>query len=322
MLTIKTDTLITTKFRFGSKTLNRSQNVWNSPSLKPPSFHHFKPHKPSYLFSNLFLFNHILLSPCKYCIHYPPMAACGSLQHIFETPLPENPTLLDTLSSWSQIIAVTPSEQQSSFTEIFGELHFKESFVPPLSPQLSLTESNSPSPAAVGIIPWKEPLSNGESSSSHGRSNSFSSTNSESLQLCTEGLGYESLDDGEDLKGGMDEEEWQREEEEEETLKKQIQNPIWKPGMIKRTKSANVDDFPPPISCMGNSGKPWVGFKSYRYGGRFILKEIRVPTHEFLHASRENGRLKLHILVPNKQTRDAKEEDDDNKQQQQEQHEE
>ncbi|XP_038894576.1 uncharacterized protein LOC120083094 [Benincasa hispida] len=240
------------------------------------------------------------------------MAACGSLQHIFENPLPESPTLLETLSSWNQIMPLKPTEQ-SSFTEIFGELHFKESFVPhSFSSLSSLTESlNSPSTDDL----WKEPsFSNGEreSSSFHRKSNSFSSTNSESLQLCTEGLGYESLDDVEDLKEGMDEKVWQREDEEENTLKKQIQHPSLKPGMINRTKSANREDFPPPISCMGKNGKPWVGFKSYRYGGRFILKEVRVPTHEFLHASRENGRLKLHILVPHEQTREAKEEDDNN----------
>lgn len=196
---------------------------------------------------------------------------------------------------------VKTTEQQSSFTEIFGELHFKESFVPPLS-------SLSSPPSADN--PWKEPLSNGESSSSHRRSTSFSSTNSESLQLCTEGLGYESLDDVEDLKGGMDEQEWQREEE-EETSKKQIMNPNLKPAMIRKTKSVSMEDFPPPISCMGKSGKPWIGFKSYRYGGRFILKEIRLPSHEFLHASRENGRLKLHILVPNELTMEAEEDEDD-----------
>lgn len=198
----------------------------------------------------------------------------------------------------------------SSFTEIFGELHFKESFVPhSFSSLSSLTESNSPSSNDL----WKEPSSNGEHecSSFHRKSNSFSSTNSESLQLCTEGLGYESLDDVEDLKGGMDGEEWQREDEGERSLNKQIQYPNLKPGMICRTKTANMEDFPPPISCMGKSGKPWVGFKSYRYGGRFILKEVRVPTHEFLHASRENGRLKLHILVSNEQTRETKEEDND-----------
>jgi len=52
------------------------------------------------------------------------MAACGSLQHIFENPLPENPTtLLESLSSWNQIKPEKPIEQPS-FTEIFGELHF------------------------------------------------------------------------------------------------------------------------------------------------------------------------------------------------------
>lgn len=37
-------------------------------------------------------------------------------------------------------------------------------------------------------------------------------------------------------------------------------------------------------------------FKSYRHSGRFILKEVRVPTQEFLHACREDGRLKMQFI--------------------------
>jgi hypothetical protein len=42
------------------------------------------------------------------------MAACGSLQHIFENPLPENPTmLLESLSSWKPVKPI----EQPLFTE-------------------------------------------------------------------------------------------------------------------------------------------------------------------------------------------------------------
>ncbi|KAL0370193.1 UNVERIFIED_CONTAM: hypothetical protein Sangu_0337400 [Sesamum angustifolium] len=56
--------------------------------------------------------------------------------------------------------------------------------------------------------------------------------------------------------------------------------------------------FPPPISCIGQCRKPWVCLKSFREDGRFILKEIRIPTQELLHACRENGRLKLQFIQP------------------------
>ena len=52
------------------------------------------------------------------------MSVSGSLQHIFENPsLPENPSLLESLSG---IRIKPPVKSIHSFTEIFGELHFKE----------------------------------------------------------------------------------------------------------------------------------------------------------------------------------------------------
>ncbi|KAK4785596.1 hypothetical protein SAY86_002285 [Trapa natans] len=56
--------------------------------------------------------------------------------------------------------------------------------------------------------------------------------------------------------------------------------------------------YPPPIPSISMSGKPWVCFKSYRHDGRFVLKEIRIPTKELLQASREDGRLRLHFIQP------------------------
>ncbi|KAJ4974454.1 hypothetical protein NE237_007628 [Protea cynaroides] len=52
--------------------------------------------------------------------------------------------------------------------------------------------------------------------------------------------------------------------------------------------------FPPPISCIGRSEKPW--FASNPTVGRFILKEIRIPTQESLRSCREDGRLKLRFV--------------------------
>ncbi|KAJ4955704.1 hypothetical protein NE237_012487 [Protea cynaroides] len=37
-------------------------------------------------------------------------------------------------------------------------------------------------------------------------------------------------------------------------------------------------------------------FASEPTAGRFILKEIRIPTQEFLHSCREDGRLKLRFV--------------------------
>ncbi|XP_051153038.1 uncharacterized protein LOC127266722 [Andrographis paniculata] len=121
--------------------------------------------------------------------------------------------------------------------------------------------------------------------------------------LCTEGLGFESSDDVEGLfetcgdddnatsrlhnqydegRDGSTEIAEMEEEDDEEAS--------------KRGNEKSRASFPPPISCIGRNGKPWVSFKAFRQEGRFILKEIRVPTQEFLQACRENGRLRLQFV--------------------------
>uniref|UniRef100_A0A2P2PLR5 FAF domain-containing protein n=1 Tax=Rhizophora mucronata TaxID=61149 RepID=A0A2P2PLR5_RHIMU len=65
--------------------------------------------------------------------------------------------------------------------------------------------------------------------------------------------------------------------------------------------------IPPPISCIGKSGRPGVYFQSYRQDGRFVLREVRIPTQELLHACREDGRLKLQFIQPNDEVHDEAE---------------
>ncbi|GLT63884.1 hypothetical protein SLA2020_364150 [Shorea laevis] len=179
------------------------------------------------------------------------MAAYGSLQHIFDNPLPENPTLLESLSTWNQI-------------------YFKED---PLTPSYSYGDC-------------------------HKRSEGLSvMMNSESLQLCTEGLGVESSDDVvEDLKE-------ERQSPEERLNVKCMKNMGMEQSLLRgefrRSRTSGGGTFPPPISCIGESGKPWFWFKPHRKDGRLVLREVRIPTREFLHSCREDGRLKMHFVHPN-----------------------
>ncbi|CAI8582879.1 unnamed protein product [Vicia faba] len=66
---------------------------------------------------------------------------------------------------------------------------------------------------------------------------------------------------------------------------------LWESGNAKE-----VNEYPPPISCIGRSGKLCVSFVSYRNNGRFVLKQVQIPTRDFLHAHREDGRLTLHFV--------------------------
>lgn len=222
------------------------------------------------------------------------MAACGSLQHIFDNPLPENATLLESLSPWKQIKNMKPIED-SSFTEIFGELHFKENKREPSSSSSSSSSLEDNGESTDNNQRSKSPISSYYPSSQkkqYKHSDSFSSMNSESLSLCTEGLGFESSDDVEDSVNEKSLDSQQPEEKICSARQVQYEN-FCKESKRSRTSKGS---FPPPISCIGRTGKPWVCFKSYREDGRFILQEIRFPTQEFLHACREDGRLKLQFI--------------------------
>uniref|UniRef100_A0A5B7BGR5 FAF domain-containing protein n=1 Tax=Davidia involucrata TaxID=16924 RepID=A0A5B7BGR5_DAVIN len=242
------------------------------------------------------------------------MATCGSFQCIFEKPLPENPTLLESLSSWNQINK--PIDDSPSFTEIFGELHFKESSVSSSSSPLPLSSSSSSlSSSSSSIFSYPQNNNRKQYVGSHKNSDSFSSMNSESLQLCTEGLGFESSDDVEDLVSNVNND--SQNQERIISIAKHTNSTITPHenlyGELRRSRSSSGGGgtFPPPISCIGKSGKPWVSFKSYRHDGRFVLKEIRIPTQEFLHAYREDGRLKLHFVQSDDEILEEEDEDEE-----------
>ncbi|KAF2321615.1 hypothetical protein GH714_000642 [Hevea brasiliensis] len=129
------------------------------------------------------------------------MAACGSLQHIFENPLQETPTILESLPSWKQIKPVKPIEQ-SSFNDIFDLIPHAPTLNPDKNDCLGneYESKNSSSLDYFSNTPTNHLYTGG-----HKNGDSFSPRNYESLQLCTEGLGFESFDDVEYLKNDINE---------------------------------------------------------------------------------------------------------------------
>lgn len=113
------------------------------------------------------------------------------------------------------------------------------------------------------------------------------------MHLCTEGLGFESSDDVEDSKSGINE--YWKIDQNEKHVEHRLSSRNHSYGECRRSR---VSQYPPPISIIGRTGKPWVYFRSYRDNGRFVLEEVRIPTQEFLHAYREDGRLKLQFVHP------------------------
>uniref|UniRef100_A0A7C8ZHC9 FAF domain-containing protein n=1 Tax=Opuntia streptacantha TaxID=393608 RepID=A0A7C8ZHC9_OPUST len=244
------------------------------------------------------------------------MATCRGIHHIFDTnpAIPENlSSFIDSISNpWTKINPPNPIDHHS-FTEIFGELHFKEN--PNNTTSYSSSQINrngtqqgqEQEPEPEEEEKWRN-IS--KFSPYHRRSESSSSMNSESLQLCTEGLGFESLDNLEDL--DMDFQSKVREKVVDQ-----------RKGYLKKGENKKGKDqrgFPPPISSIGgnNVGKPWVCFESYKEDGRFILKEVRIPTQECLHACREHGRLRLSFVQETDEDGFEEEEQEEEQQQQEE----
>ncbi|XP_009774952.1 protein FANTASTIC FOUR 1-like [Nicotiana sylvestris] len=249
------------------------------------------------------------------------MAACGGLNHMFA----ENSTTLDSLS-FTEIFEELDLKDNNSESSFSSSISSFSSNLPPLSAASSSLSSTSSSYNSSSFsletihqsgIEGKNkdpiyPTSNQE----YKHSDSFSSRNSDTLSLCIEGLGFESSDDVEDIMNYLSNENEHEQEHEgirSTCINSKLENHHEYSKRYSRTNKGSL--LPPPISCIGGSGKPWVCFKSYREDGRFILKEIRIPEWEFLHACREDGRLKLQYIQSDdeilEEDEDEEEYDDD-----------
>ncbi|XP_052180497.1 uncharacterized protein LOC127793801 [Diospyros lotus] len=62
------------------------------------------------------------------------------------------------------------------------------------------------------------------------------------------------------------------------------------------SKSTEVKKFPPPISSLDHNGRPTFLLRSVRRDGRLELAGVKIERPEILHASREDGRLRLHLI--------------------------
>ncbi|KAK1410944.1 hypothetical protein QVD17_37487 [Tagetes erecta] len=135
--------------------------------------------------------------------------------------------------------------------------------------------------------------------------------NAESLSMCTEGLGVESFDGVEHLRDDQQHLIDDHHEEIDHTVEKQVAVSEILCGELKRSRIKGKKELPPPISSIGLNGNPWsTCLESYRSNGRFILKEVRIPNQELLHACREDGRLKLQFIQSDDELLDDQEDED------------
>lgn len=112
------------------------------------------------------------------------------------------------------------------------------------------------------------------------------------LMLCTEYLGFESYDmrmsdnEVENKMTCLAEEENERVETRRRKTKKNVVAPA------RETKR----EFPPPLSSLNSRGQRSFYLRPVRKEGRLELTQVMIDRPEIFHASREDGRLRLHLV--------------------------
>lgn len=117
------------------------------------------------------------------------------------------------------------------------------------------------------------------------------------LMSCTESLGFESSDERRAVEDRIIHESLNRIDEELCSRKAKKEE-------VKIKKEVK---FPPPLSSLGQDGRPTFFLRPVRGDGRLMLTEVKIVRPEILRASRQDGRLKLHLV---QDFEDETEEDD------------
>lgn len=101
------------------------------------------------------------------------------------------------------------------------------------------------------------------------------------LMSCTESLGSESSDD-------LRADEW---------YPARPAKPVERTRRREESERRREKKFPPPISSLNHKGQRSFFLRPVRTEGRLELAEVRIDRPEILRASREDGRLRLDLIV-------------------------
>ncbi|KAH7543128.1 hypothetical protein FEM48_Zijuj02G0150500 [Ziziphus jujuba var. spinosa] len=102
------------------------------------------------------------------------------------------------------------------------------------------------------------------------------------LMSCTESLGCESSDE-------------RRADDDDDDIYFFVRP--WTKKWRKMGERREVKKFPPPLSSLKQNGQPSFFLRPERKDGRLELTEVRINRPEILRAYREDGRLRLHLIV-------------------------
>lgn len=110
------------------------------------------------------------------------------------------------------------------------------------------------------------------------------------LMLCTEYLGFESYDM---RMSGNEVEDKMTCHAEVETKSVETKRRKTKENVVARERRK---EFPPPLSSLNGRGQRSFYLRPVRKDGRLELTQVMINRPEIFHASRENGRLRLHLV--------------------------
>lgn len=120
----------------------------------------------------------------------------------------------------------------------------------------------------------------------------------EALQMCTEGLGFESsheikTDTPKLLPRLLSSDEITHNEN---INRGENENCTQIPKRNEKTATV-CSKFPPPLPSIARNSQAGIFMRSFKKDGRFVLQEVKkLPSQEVLHAWRGDGRLKLQLI--------------------------
>lgn len=120
------------------------------------------------------------------------------------------------------------------------------------------------------------------------------------LMSCTESLGFESSDE-------RTADDHQMEEMSNQSSSKARWRKDYRHGRGVGGERKEAKKFPPPLSSLNRNGQPSFYLRSVRTDGRLELTEVRIDRPEILRASREGGRLRLHLVREGDEVEEAEE---------------
>ncbi|KAI5658988.1 hypothetical protein M9H77_27781 [Catharanthus roseus] len=124
--------------------------------------------------------------------------------------------------------------------------------------------------------------------------------NVDGLMCCTESLGFESSDERRDVDDRIIES--MNSFDDELLCSKKLLDPVnfcskLRGGKLDLNhKKLEVKKFPPPLSSLSQDGRPTFFLRPVRGDGRLMLTEVKIGRPEILRASRQDGRLRLHLI--------------------------